>query len=775
MNDIYPAGPASIPENITKASSAYKRHAWLAMMSLLLFVVIYVLMIAWFTWTAYDLLTYIAENNFDLIRLVAGICAAFLAVFMTKAFFFINRSGESNDMEVTKENQPRLYEFLYKLADEAGAPRPHRVFLSARVNACVFYDLSVLNLFFPSKKNLEIGLPLVNCLNLGEVKAVLAHEFGHFAQKTMAVGRWVYIAQQIAAHIINKRDAFDSFLKGLSRTDIRIAWIGWALRIVIWSIRSLMETIFGFVIMAQRALSREMEFQADLVAVSLTGSDALIHALHKLEAADDSWERTLNFANSELREGKVAKNLFEVQTEIINHLRNIFDDQDYGKEPELPSEQPESHRVFKKKLAQPPKMWATHPENTAREENAKNLYVAAKVDQRSGWSLFNESDALQHKMSLDLVEQGAADVEKTVVDDSKERLDQQYQKITLNPKYRGAYLGRSAARNYSTSEDMYVSIESLEAKDFLGLYPVHLAESLEQLRNLNEDKYYLKAVKNGTMKAYGGVVRFRGKELQASEFSEAIEQVNDEIKDVQASVDQCDKYCRSAHRKCAHTLGKGWEEYITAKAKAVHYAQHTQDDLQDVQGVLINVWNVIWADGNVSGKEIKRLVLTCNQVHASLHKVYEDAKNIDLDKNLLSALEIENWQKALGEFDLPPAHKDNINDWMKVIDGWVGSTVSALSHLRQVALEQLLETEDKLAKAYLQKTIDEAAPAASVFPSQYKTLMPGQERELQTKLGLWDSFQTASGMGAAIARTLVSLSIVGAVLGGGLYLSGVLL
>ena len=42
----------------------------------------------------------------------------------------------------------------------------------------------MLNFIFPSKKNLEIGLPLVNALTLSELKAVLAHEFGHFAQGT---------------------------------------------------------------------------------------------------------------------------------------------------------------------------------------------------------------------------------------------------------------------------------------------------------------------------------------------------------------------------------------------------------------------------------------------------------------------------------------------------------------------------------------------------------------------------------------------------------------
>ncbi|NNC25233.1 hypothetical protein HKX41_13935, partial [Salinisphaera sp. USBA-960] len=74
--------------------------------------------------------------------------------------------------------------------------------------------------------------------------AVLAHEFGHFAQRTMAVGRWVYVAQQIAAHIIAKRDAFDDFLRALSRFDLRVAWVGWILSLVVWSIRSLVEMVF---------------------------------------------------------------------------------------------------------------------------------------------------------------------------------------------------------------------------------------------------------------------------------------------------------------------------------------------------------------------------------------------------------------------------------------------------------------------------------------------------------------------------------------------------
>ncbi|MBV8634243.1 MAG: M48 family metallopeptidase, partial [Burkholderiaceae bacterium] len=203
---IYPAGPTRVPADLTKPTRRYRQKAWLAMAGLALFVLLYVCLSGWFALTAYKLVMGAVRGGDEAgLSFLESLPAAFLAVFMLKALFFIKHGSESEDLQVTAEQQPALFEFLHRLADEAGAPRPHRVVLSARVNAAVFYDLSIVNLLIPSRKNLEIGLPLVNILTLGELKAVLAHEFGHFAQRAMAVGRWVYIAQQVAGHIIAKR------------------------------------------------------------------------------------------------------------------------------------------------------------------------------------------------------------------------------------------------------------------------------------------------------------------------------------------------------------------------------------------------------------------------------------------------------------------------------------------------------------------------------------------------------------------------------------------
>src|SRR3990167_3992094 len=230
MENLYPAGAGNVLANLTQPNSRYKRQAWLAVASLALFVLLYFALAGWFGWTAFRLIrTGLDGGEGALLSFLTGGCAGFLGIFMLKALFFVQRGGAPDDVEIKPDNQPELFAFLNRLADEAGAPRPHRVFISPRVNAAVFYDLSVLNLLFPSRKNLEIGLSLVNVLTLSQLNAVLAHEFGHFAQRSMAIGSWVYIAQQIAAQVISKRDALDKLLRALSRTDPRIAWVGWVL------------------------------------------------------------------------------------------------------------------------------------------------------------------------------------------------------------------------------------------------------------------------------------------------------------------------------------------------------------------------------------------------------------------------------------------------------------------------------------------------------------------------------------------------------------------
>jgi Zn-dependent protease with chaperone function len=767
MQDSYPAGPQAVPADLTRPSATYRRNAWVALASLALFVALYLALAGWFVWTAYRLLGGAAGDD-GLMHYVAGGSAAFLAIFMLKALFFLRRGGAPDALEVTPADQPRLFAFLYRLADEAGAPRPKRVFLSARVNAAVFYDLSVANLVFPSHKNLEIGLALVNVLTLSELKAVLAHEFGHFAQRSMAIGSWVYIAQQIAAHVVEKRDALDKFLRFLSRTDLRVAWIGWLLSLVVWSIRSLMDTLLRLVVLAQRALSRQMEFQADLVAVSLTGSDELVHALHKLHGADDAWGRTLGFAGDEIGQGRVPHDLFAVQARIIDKLGEILNDPGYGRVPSAPDTQrPEARRIFKSAFAQPPQMWSTHPANADREENAKRHYLSAPHDARSAWLLFDDVDALKSAMATQLA--GATEAQPASAEQTFQALDAQFSRLQYAPRYRGAYLGRPLTRHVARADALYET--ALHQGDVLAaldaLYPIELADDLDRLRELAEERALLEALRDRSYQAAGGRIVYRGREIARRALPAAIRDVMQEEDQVRQRIFAHDRHCRSAHLAAAGRLGGGWQAWMAGLIDILHYAEHTLADLRDAQGLLGNVLAVVTADGKVSRRELKRLIATANELHATLAAIHEQKPMLHVDAALCARLEVASWQAMLEELKLPPATEDNINDWLGVIDGWVNSTAIALTALAGAALEELLVAEDEVARHLREGSIPAAACAPSIVPPAYPTLLPGQERERQKRLGLWDRFQTADGLLPAVARLLVAGAIVGAVLGFG--------
>lgn len=747
------------------------------MLGLAGFIALYFALSAWFAWTAWRLLggMFGANGNFDLLGLVAGVCAAFLAVFMLKALFFIQHRYAIEDIEIRREDQPRLFEFIDRLADEARAPRAHKVYLSPRVNAAVFYDLSLLNLIIPSKKNLEIGLGLVNVVNLGELKAVLAHEFGHFAQRSMAVGRWVYVARQIAGHVVARRDALDKLLAQLSRFDLRVAWVGWILSIIVWSIRSIMDVLFRMVLLAERALSRQMEFQADLVAVSLTGSDALIHALHRLNAADDAWDKTLSFANKEAGNQRGITDLFQVQLRIIERMREILNQPDYGVVPPLPAQSPDAHRVFKSELAQPPRMWLTHPPSSDREQNAKERYVAAPVDERSAWELFDDPQVLKQEMSAHVFRE-VEKIEPVPMEKTLENLEKLYGRAFLDRKYHGVYLNRSPVRHVRTAAELFGPAPATAptreelARSLSALYPQSLAKDIETLSEKLQQKYSLQALRDQVAQAPGGIIRHNGRELRRSELPRVITVLEREIVSVRASLEAHDKRCRSTHLAAARLLEKGWPDYVQGLAAALHYADHTEANLRDAQGYVANIYGIVTADGRVSANELKRLIAGCEELHSALGAVYAQKAQVSLDRTLLRRLEAESWAAMLEEFKLPPPDRENIGEWLNVIDSWVGGTLHALTLLRDAALEQLLLAESQVSRiAQNPKMKPTDAPPASKLPTEYRALLPGKERPRQKRLDWWDRFQTADGVVPAIARSSVALGVVGSVIAVGAH------
>ena len=82
MDSLYPAGPAQVPASLTQPSPAYRRHAWIAALSLAAFAALYLAMMTWLGWTAWRLLErlFTGSAGNPISTALIGFGAAFLAL-----------------------------------------------------------------------------------------------------------------------------------------------------------------------------------------------------------------------------------------------------------------------------------------------------------------------------------------------------------------------------------------------------------------------------------------------------------------------------------------------------------------------------------------------------------------------------------------------------------------------------------------------------------------------------------------------------------------------
>ena len=196
MNENFYPSIQGAPPELTVPNPAYRRQVVIVLLSLALFDLFYLGLVVASGWAVVygitqgmnavpDELGHSDANSCYGLAVMAGI----LFLFLVKSLFKWRKAEQEMQIEITQKEHPELFNFIRHICEDTRAPFPYRVFVTPEVNAAVFYNSSLLSLILPVKKNLLIGLGLVNGLNLSEFKAVLAHEFGHFSQSSMRLGK----------------------------------------------------------------------------------------------------------------------------------------------------------------------------------------------------------------------------------------------------------------------------------------------------------------------------------------------------------------------------------------------------------------------------------------------------------------------------------------------------------------------------------------------------------------------------------------------------------
>lgn len=280
-------------------------------------------------------------------------------IFLIKPLFQFSMPKNPNRIEILRADAPELFKLIEDTAKSTGVKLPKRVYVSSDVNACVFYNTTFWSIFFPVRKNIEIGLGLLYGLNTTELKAVIAHEFGHFGQKSMKIGSIVSIGYEIIGNLVNRRDFLDQWLVDWQTSNTHWVWrlFGSISAGSIGGVRKIMFKTYVFVQKGFLGLSRQMEYDADNVSADTVGNAIAISALCKINYVSDRFEAYNSLVSGIALSKNLRPSSYWEGYEAFITLGESFDGRKIA--PDKLMEEPDTESVSHRIQIKNP--WLSHP------------------------------------------------------------------------------------------------------------------------------------------------------------------------------------------------------------------------------------------------------------------------------------------------------------------------------------------------------------------------------------------------------------------------------
>jgi heat shock protein HtpX len=174
---------------------------------------------------------------------------------------------EAPGPELTRAKQPRLFDEIEGVAKSVGQAMPAEVYLVPDVNAWVTQRGGLMG--FGSRRVMGLGLSLMRVLTRSQMRAVVAHEFGHYYGGDTKLGPWIY----------KTRGAIGRTLSSLAGEKGEGSILQWPF---VWYGKMFLRIT--------HAVSRRQEFMADELAARAVGSKPLIDGLRTVHGVGPAFQ-----------------------------------------------------------------------------------------------------------------------------------------------------------------------------------------------------------------------------------------------------------------------------------------------------------------------------------------------------------------------------------------------------------------------------------------------------------------------------------------------------
>ncbi|WP_430789077.1 M48 family metalloprotease [Actinoplanes sp. G11-F43] len=175
-----------------------------------------------------------------------------------------SRPSEPEGLLIGPDQAPALWQTVREMAVEAGTCAPDEIRLVPMVNAAVSEDTKLLGLIGGTRR-LYLGMPLLQTLTVDQLRAVLAHELGHYSGSHTRLSAIAY----------RGRAAMHETLSRVGRWNV----FGWVFK--------------GYgrlYLLVSNAVTRRQELEADQVSVRVAGLDAAVGVMRELPVLDAAWD-----------------------------------------------------------------------------------------------------------------------------------------------------------------------------------------------------------------------------------------------------------------------------------------------------------------------------------------------------------------------------------------------------------------------------------------------------------------------------------------------------
>lgn len=524
-------------------SDSFKKNTVKAIFAIILFIFTYLILLSisigltiGCIWLCMNLL--IAKISFATILITVAVCgfAGFILYFLIKFFFRQHIVDQSNMREITQEEEPKLFEIIQEIVKDVDTKFPKKVFLTQDINAAVFYNSSFWSMLFPVRKNLMIGVGLINTSSVDELKAVLAHEFGHFSQKSMAVGSYVYNINEAIYNMLFENDDFSETLQAWANIAGIIALMGLLAVKIIQGIQWILAKMYNLINISYLALSRDMEFHADEIAARTVSSQALEESLSRMNLSNYAYSSTIDFyvrkGGKDLKSSNIYNDMDFVLKDIATHFE--YPILDNG----LPNVRLADINKYNKSKLNIKDQWASHPTLKERIEAIGKLNIKKHHPNNAlARSIFQQMEEYE-EFFTEKVFLYNVQVNRNAKILSHEEFEKEYAgmatKSAINKLYNGYYdykeiipFNIDELDGRSTTK----TIKELFSNDKVSLYYEYssLLEDKEALSNIASGNYKIKTFD------YDGI------KYKASDASSIIAQIDKEIERVNSEILENDK------------------------------------------------------------------------------------------------------------------------------------------------------------------------------------------------------------------------------------------